>query len=79
LGNYILNTLLSSGFSEVFGTAYLLQSLMKSNQVSMEAKEELKGVYLGLNPAELKRGIEAKLDKLYRVYTVYFLTAPAQC
>jgi hypothetical protein len=44
------------------------QSLMESNQVSKEAREELKGVYLGLNPAELKRGIEAKLDKLYRVY-----------
>jgi hypothetical protein len=44
------------------------QSLMESNQVSKEVREELKGVYLGLNPAELKRGIEAKLDKLYRVY-----------
>jgi len=41
---------------------------MESNQVSEEAKEELKGVHLGLNPAELKRGIEAKLGKLYRIY-----------
>ena len=44
------------------------QSLRESNQVSKEAKEELKGVYLGLNPAELKRGIEAKLDKLFKTY-----------
>ena len=44
------------------------QSLTESNQVSKEAKEELKGIYLGLNPAELKRGIEAKLDKLFKTY-----------
>ena len=44
------------------------QSLMESGQVSTEAREELKGIYLSLNPAELKRSIEAKLDKLYRVY-----------
>ena len=34
---------------------------MESNQLSEEAKEEYKGVYLSLNLAELKRGIEAKL------------------
>jgi len=44
------------------------QSLMESDQVSTEAREELKRVYLSLNPAELKRSIEAKLDKLYRIY-----------
>ena len=32
------------------------------------AREELKGVYLSLNPAELKRSIEAKLDKLFKTY-----------
>jgi hypothetical protein len=41
---------------------------MESNQVSKEAKEELKGVYLGLNPAELKRNIDSKLDKLLKTY-----------
>lgn len=44
------------------------QSLMESTQASKEAKQELKGIYLGLNPAELKRGIEAKLDKLFKTY-----------
>ena len=44
------------------------QSLMESNQVCEEAKEELKSIYFSLNPAHLKRGIEAKLDKLYRAY-----------
>ena len=44
------------------------QNLIESGQVSTEAREELKGIYLSLNPAELKRSIEATLDKLYRVY-----------
>jgi len=44
------------------------QSLMESKQVSEEIKAELKGVYLSLNPAELKRRIDAKLDKLLQAY-----------
>ena len=44
------------------------QSLMESGQLSTEAREGLKEMYLSLNPAELKRSIEAKLDKLYQVY-----------
>ena len=44
------------------------RSLIESSQVSGETKEELEAIYLSLNPAELKRGIEAKLDKLCRIY-----------
>jgi len=44
------------------------QSFMESNQIPEETKEELKGIYLSLNPASLKRSIEAKLDKLYQIY-----------
>ena len=42
--------------------------LLESTQVSDEAKKELKGIYLSLNPAELKRSIDVKLDKLYQTY-----------
>jgi hypothetical protein len=44
------------------------QRLMESGQISEEAKKELQGIYLSLNPAELKREIDAKLEKLYKVY-----------
>ncbi|MEW6609858.1 MAG: hypothetical protein AB1414_20840, partial [bacterium] len=44
------------------------QYLMESDQVPEEKKKELKEIYLSLNPAELKRAIEAKLDNLYKVY-----------
>lgn len=44
------------------------QRVMKSSQISNKKKKELKKVYLSLNPAQLKRDIEAKLDKLYQVY-----------
>jgi len=44
------------------------QRLMESGQISEETKEELQGIYLSLNPAELKREIDAKLEKLYKVY-----------
>jgi len=44
------------------------QRLIGSDQISSETKEELKGIYLSLNPAELKRGIEAKLEKLFKTY-----------
>jgi hypothetical protein len=44
------------------------QRLMDSSQVSEKTKEQMKNLYLSLNPAALKRGIEAKLDNLLRSY-----------
>ena len=44
------------------------QRLMESDQIPQESKEELKGIYLSLNPAELKRSIDDKLAKLYKAY-----------
>jgi len=44
------------------------QRLLESTQVSEETRKELKGIYLSLNPAELKRSIDVKLDKLYQTY-----------
>ena len=44
------------------------QRLMESDQVSEETKRGLEAIYLSLNPAQLKRSIDAKLDKLYRTY-----------
>ena len=44
------------------------QRLMESDQISAETKTELKAIYLSLNPAQLKREIEVKLDKLYQAY-----------
>jgi len=42
--------------------------LMESGQLPEEDKEELHGIYCSLNPAQLKRGIDAKLEELYKVY-----------
>jgi len=42
------------------------QRLMESNQISEETKRSLKTLYLSLNPAQLKREIEAKLNQLYQ-------------
>ena len=44
------------------------QRLMESNQISDKARVELEALYLSLNPAQLKRNIESKLDELYRTY-----------
>jgi len=44
------------------------QRLMESGQIQEEVKEELKDIYLRLNPAELKRNIDAKLAKLCKAY-----------
>jgi len=44
------------------------QRLMESAQIPDKAKEELKGIYLSLNPAQLKRSIDAKLAGLYKAY-----------
>lgn len=44
------------------------QRLMESGQIPDEVKEELKGIYLSLNPAQLKRSIDDKLARLYKAY-----------
>lgn len=44
------------------------QRIMESEQVEEEVKRELKKTYDNLNPAELKRGIDRKVEKLYQVY-----------
>ncbi len=44
------------------------QRVMESDQIPETRKNELKALYLSLNPAQLKRGIEMKLKKLYKAY-----------
>ncbi len=44
------------------------QRLAESEQIPEETRRQLEGVYLNLNPAELKRSIDVKLDKLYQIY-----------
>jgi len=44
------------------------QRIMESSEISESRKQELKNIYLSLNPAELKRNIDKKLDMLYRFY-----------
>jgi len=44
------------------------QRLMDSGQISGETRKQLERVYLTLNPAQLKRSMDAKLDKLYHIY-----------
>jgi hypothetical protein len=44
------------------------QRLMESEQIRDEVKDELKSIYLSLNPAQLKRSIDAKLTELYKTY-----------
>jgi len=44
------------------------QRLMESDQIPEEVEGELKGIYLRLNPAQLKRSIGAKLAEPYQVY-----------
>ncbi|MCL0030357.1 hypothetical protein M1M93_01500 [Thermodesulfovibrionales bacterium] len=39
------------------------QRLMDSGQISEQTRKQLKTVYLSLNPAQLKRSIDAKLDE----------------
>jgi len=43
--------------------------VMESSQVSVDVKEKLKEVYDELNPAELKRQIDVKVKRLYKVYS----------
>jgi hypothetical protein len=42
--------------------------LMESDQISDKARTELETLYLSLNPAQLKRDIDSKVDKLYQTY-----------
>jgi hypothetical protein len=51
---------------EVAKTPY--QRLIESNQVPEEVVKELTGIYLSLNPAELKRSIDARLAELCQAY-----------
>lgn len=44
------------------------QRVMESKEVSTKTKQELKKIYQSLNPAQLKRTIDRKLDLLYKVY-----------
>lgn len=44
------------------------QRVMEAADVPRTAKDALRKIYLSLNPAELKRGIAAKLNQLYSVY-----------
>lgn len=44
------------------------QRLMELSELSKKTKQELKEIYLSLNPAELKRTIDKKLDNLYNFY-----------
>ena len=44
------------------------QRLLESPELSEKKKRELTKVYLSLNPAELKRKIDKKLDNLYKFY-----------
>lgn len=42
--------------------------LIESDQISEEEKEKLTAIYRSLNPAELKRNIDKKLDNLFKIY-----------
>ncbi len=44
------------------------QRLIESKQISKETEKKLKAIYLSLNPAQLKREIERKVERLYQVY-----------
>ncbi|MFQ6093410.1 MAG: transposase [bacterium] len=44
------------------------QRLLESGKLSRRAQEALEELYSSLNPAELKRQIERKLNRLYEVY-----------
>lgn len=44
------------------------QRTMESGEIPESRKQELKTIYLSLNPAQLKRSIDKKLDLLYKTY-----------
>jgi hypothetical protein len=43
------------------------QRLMESNQITPDRKAELESLYRSLNPAQLRREIEIKLEKLFQI------------
>jgi len=47
------------------------QRLMNSGQISGEKKQELKELYLSLNPVELKQAVNEKLDKIKNFNPIY--------
>jgi len=44
------------------------QRLMESEHIPQITKNKLRALYLSLNPAQLKRDIDEKLNKLYKIY-----------
>lgn len=44
------------------------QRVMESKDIPKNKKQELRKLYLSLNPAQLKRDIDGKLDMLYKAY-----------
>jgi len=44
------------------------QRVMESKEVEDRVKKELSKIYLALNPAQLKRTIDVKLNDLYKIY-----------
>jgi len=44
------------------------QRVMESKEVEQKVKQKLRKIYLDLNPAQLKREIDDKLNKLFKVY-----------
>lgn len=42
--------------------------VIESGQISENVKKELKKIYDSLNPAQLKRNIDVKLNELYKIY-----------
>lgn len=44
------------------------QRLMESREIPQETKQQLQEIYDSLNPAQVKRMIDAKLDQLYRIH-----------
>lgn len=41
---------------------------MESSEISEEKKQKLREIYESLNPAQLKRNIDKKLNMLYKAY-----------
>jgi len=44
------------------------QRVVESKYIPQNKKQELRKIYLSLNPAQLKRDIDRKLDMLYKAY-----------
>jgi hypothetical protein len=42
--------------------------IMESDEVEERTKQKLMKVYISLNPAQLKRVIDEKLNRLYKIY-----------